>query len=110
MSFGLSNAPATFEIMIDTALRGQPWKICFYYLDDVVVFSTSFSKHINRLRTTFSCLLPAGLQLNHNKCHFVPEEVKVLGHLVSPGGVSSDPDKVKPVSEYSVPQTSHDPR
>lgn len=56
MSFGLSNSPATFERMIDTVLRGLRWKICLCYLDDVVVFSISFSEHLNRLETIFSCL------------------------------------------------------
>lgn len=110
MPFGLSNAPATFERMMDTVLRRLRWKICLCYLDDVVVFSTSFSEHLNRLRTIFSCLLSAGLQLNRKKCHFAHETLRVLGHVVSADGVSPDPDKVKAVSEFPVPQTTRDLR
>lgn len=49
MPFGLCNAPATFERMMDTVLRGFKWKTCLCYLDDVVIFSSRFSQHLERL-------------------------------------------------------------
>lgn len=49
MPFGLCNAPATFERMMDTLLRGLTWNVCLCYLDDIVVFSTTFDEHLHRL-------------------------------------------------------------
>lgn len=46
MPFGLCNAPATFECMIDTVLRGLKWMTCLCYLDDTVIFSSSFSENL----------------------------------------------------------------
>lgn len=64
MPFGLCNAPATFERMMDTVLRGLTWKICLCYLDDIIVFSRSFSQHLDRLKHVLDCFRSAHLQLN----------------------------------------------
>lgn len=64
MPFGLCNAPATFERMIDNVLRGLKWKTCLCYLDDIVIFSSTFKEHLQRLDQVLTCLSNAGLQLN----------------------------------------------
>lgn len=104
MPFGLCNAPATFERMMDTLLRGLKWSICLCYLDDVVVFSTTFSEHLSRLKKVLSCFQTAGLQLNSKKCFFGTREIKVLGHLVNADGVRPDPDKLRAVSDFPPPK------
>lgn len=103
MPFGLTNAPATFERTMDSVLRGLRWNICLCYLDDIVVFSSSFSDHLRRLTTVFDCLASAGLQLNKKKCHFCHRKIKVLGHIVSQEGISPDPDKINAVSNFPLP-------
>lgn len=64
MPFGLSNAPATFERMMDTILRGLKWHTCLCYLDDVVIFSSTFEDHVDRLVEVLARFRRAGLQLN----------------------------------------------
>ena len=81
MPFGLCNAPATFERMMDSLLRGLTWNICLCYLDDVVVFAPTFDEHLHRLRMVLECFRAAGLQLNSKKCTFAAQQIKVLGHL-----------------------------
>lgn len=103
MPFGLCNAPATFERMIDTVLRGLKWKTCLCYLDDIVIFSSTFRQHLERLDVVLTCLSNAGLQLNTKKCHFASKNIKVLGHLVSKDGVRPDPDKVAAVLRFPRP-------
>ena len=49
MPFGLCNAPATFQRMMDIVLTSLKWKTCLIYLDDVVVFSKSFDNHVTDL-------------------------------------------------------------
>lgn len=103
MPFGLSNAPATFERMIDAVLRGMKWKTCLCYLDDIIVFSATFHDHLLRLSQVLSCLTNAGLQLNTKKCNFGAKKVKVLGHIVSEAGVSPDPEKIRAVTHFPCP-------
>ncbi|GFW59853.1 uncharacterized protein K02A2.6 [Trichonephila clavipes] len=95
MPFGLCNAPATFERMMDNLLRHFKWTLCLCYLDDIIVFSETFEDHLIRLRLVLKCLQEAGLKLNSKKCLFATQEVKILGHLVSSNGVRPDPDKIK---------------
>ncbi|GFS87645.1 retrovirus-related Pol polyprotein from transposon 17.6 [Trichonephila clavipes] len=95
MPFGLCNAPATFERMMDNLLRHFKWSMCLCYLDDIIVFSETFEDHLIRLRLVLKCLQEAGLKLNSKKCLFATQEVKILGHLVSSNGVRPDPDKIK---------------
>jgi transposase InsO family protein len=104
MPFGLCNAPATFERLMDNVLRGLTWQICLCYLDDVLVFASSFAQHLSRLRLVLQALAQAGLQLNAKKCHFGARSVKVLGHIVNSHGIKPDPDKIKAVSEFPVPK------
>lgn len=110
MPFGLCNAPATFERMMDSVLRGLRWKTCLCYLDDIVVFASTFSEHIKRLSDIFQCLGKAGLQLNSKKCKFGYDQIKVLGHIVSRQGIAPDPEKIKAVSSFPQPTTLKDLR
>lgn len=103
MPFGLCNAPATFERMIDTVLRGLKWKTCLCYLDDIVVFSSTFTDHLQRLDEVLTCLSNAGLQINTKKCRFASTTIKVLGHLVSKDGIQPDPDKISAVLNFPRP-------
>ena len=59
---------------------------CLIYLDDIIVFSTSFEQHLQRLRTVFELLEKAGLKLKGKKCHFVQSKIRYLGHIVSKEG------------------------
>ncbi|GFX50886.1 hypothetical protein TNCV_2732371 [Trichonephila clavipes] len=74
MPFGLCNAPATFERMMDNLLRHFKWTMCLCYLDDIIVFSETFEDHLIRLRLVLKCLQEAGLKLNSKKCLFAAQE------------------------------------
>ncbi|UYV62725.1 K02A2.6-like, partial [Cordylochernes scorpioides] len=81
MPFGLCNAPATFERMMDTVLKGLKWNICLCYLDDIVVYGPSFEEHLKRLEVVLECLQQSGLNVNHEKCLFGSRQLKILGHV-----------------------------
>ncbi|GFU17019.1 retrovirus-related Pol polyprotein from transposon 412 [Trichonephila clavipes] len=74
MPFGLCNAPATFERMMDNLLRHFKWTMCLCYLDDIIVFSETFEDHLIRLRLVLKCLQEAGLKLNSKKCLLLPKK------------------------------------
>ena len=68
--FGLVNAGASFQKLMETVLRHLQWKICLVYLDDIVIFSKSFQEHITNLDRVFQRLRGAGLKLSPDKCNF----------------------------------------
>jgi hypothetical protein len=105
--FGLCNAPATFERLMETVLRGLTYDSCLVYLDDVIVKGCTFQEHLRNLRKVFERLREAHLKLNPDKCHLLQQEVRYLGHIVSPKGISTDPDKLKATQEWPTPRTKH---
>lgn len=70
MSFGLANAPATYQRLQEKCLGDLHLKICFIYLDDLIIFSRTFDEHITRLRQVFSRIQDYGLKLSPKKCSF----------------------------------------
>ena len=104
LAFGLCNAPATFERLMDTCLAGLRWQQCLVFLDDVVVFGRDFSETFTRLQNVFERLVAADLKLKPSKCHFFREEVHFLGHLVSSEGVKPCPQKIEAVVNWQTPK------
>ena len=104
MPFGLSNAPATFQRLMENCLGDMNMQSCLIYLDDIVVFSRTYEEHIERLKKVFERLVEAGLKLSSAKCNLFQKELKYLGHIVSPESIATDPKKVECVREWPVPQ------
>ena len=105
MPFGLSNAPATFQRMMDVLLAGLKWNTCLVYLDDIVVFSKTIPEHLSRLEAVFLRFREAGLKFKLPKCSFFATSLKVLGYIVSGMGLSPDPAKVSAVQNFPVPSS-----
>ncbi len=105
MPFGLCNAPATFQRLMQASMSDLVLQIVLIYLDDLLVYSSTFHEHMVRLETVFKRLRETGLKIKIEKCHFLQPEVRFLGHQVSAQGVSTDPDKISAVQEWPVPST-----
>ena len=103
MPFGLINAPTTFQRLMECVLAGLTGEQCLIYIDDIIVFSSTFQEHLDRLERVFLKLQDAGLKLRSEKCHFVQIAVKYLGHVVSAEGICPDPAKTEVVVSYPVP-------
>ncbi|GBM61026.1 Retrovirus-related Pol polyprotein from transposon 297 [Araneus ventricosus] len=108
MPFGLCNAPATFERLMETVLRGLSSEACLVYLDDIIIVGRTFEEHLNNLRKVFQRLQKANLKLSPKKCRFFQKEVTYLGHVISAEGVKTDPGKIKAVVDWPRPETVHD--
>ena len=104
LPFGLSNAPAVFQRLMNLVMRGLTWEACLVFLDDIVVMSTTFEQHLERLRAVFSRLKSANLKLKPSKCKLFQLKVKFLGSIVSANGIEPDPDKLKAIDEWPVPK------
>lgn len=105
MPFGLCNAPATFERLMERVLSGLHWKSLLVYLDDIIVFGNTFHDELQRLREVFQRMRTANLKLNPKKCRLFREEVEYLGHIVSRDGVRTDPQKTSAVTNWPTPRT-----
>lgn len=104
MPFGLCNAPATFQRLMDQVLDDYLWRFVVVYLDDLNIFSKTFDEHLNHLRMVFDRLKSAGLKLKPSKCSFVRKELYFLGYKVSDQGIQTDPRKIEKVKNYPVPK------
>ena len=103
MPFGLSNAPATFQRLMEHVLSGLHWSICLVYLDDIIVFGKSVEEHLDQLREVLNRLQNAGLKIKPSKCHLMQTRVRYLGHIVSSKGIETDPEKVQVAEGSSSP-------
>ena len=103
MPFGLCNAPATFERLMERVLAGLPLSVCLVYLDDILVPARSFDDHIQNLRTVFNRLQEANLKLSPKKCTLFRRQLRFLGHVISEKGVATDPEKLEAVTTWPIP-------
>ena len=103
MAFGLTNAPAAFQRLMEHCLGDLNFKTCIVYIDDIIVYSKTFQEHIERLEAVFSRLEQYGLKLKKSKCSFFQAQVKFLGHIISAAGIQTDPDKIEAIKTWPVP-------
>ena len=83
LPFGLSNSPATFQAMMTSVLHSLQFKMCLVYIDDVIVFSSTFREHLSHLDLVFQRMRKANLTLKPSKCKFACPEVLYLGQIIT---------------------------
>ena len=110
MPFGLCNAPATFQRLMERAMGEINLRDCLIYLDDIIIFSDTFEAHLERLEAVFQRLHTYNLKLKASKCEFFKTEVTYLGHVVSEEGIKTDPEKIRALKDWPVPKSVKDVR
>lgn len=106
MPFGVRSAPATFQQLVNQVLSG----LLGYgaYLDDVVLFSSSWSEHLDKFQELFVCLAKANLTINLAKCDFGKATVNYLDKVVGQGCVRPIDAKVNAIDKFSTAVTRHE--
>lgn len=104
LPMGLKSAPGAFQRCLTTILSGLDYERCLIYLDDILVFSSTFKEHLENLELVIFRIRQANLKLKISKCFFGAQELKYLGHIISPKGISPDPEKVKCIKEFPEPK------
>ncbi|GBM17772.1 Retrovirus-related Pol polyprotein from transposon 297 [Araneus ventricosus] len=110
MAFGLCNAPATFERLMERVLRGLTSEACLVYVDDILIIGRTFEQHLNNILKVFGRLQEANLKLSPKKYRFFRKVVSHLRHIISTDGVKTDTEKTKAVVNWHCPETVHDHR
>ena len=105
MPFGLKNAPATFQRMINHVLREFINIDCVVYIDDILIFSTSLQEHINSISKIFQKLREFNLKIQLDKCSFFSKESEFLGHLLTCDGIKPNPKKIQVIKALKIPST-----
>ena len=108
MAFGLRNAPASFQRLMNKVLAGI--QNCEVYLDDIVLHSSSWSSHLELIHTVFHRLGDASLTLNLAKCEFGKGTVTYLGKQVGQGQVRPVEAKIQAIVEFPTPKTKREVR
>ena len=104
MPFGLVNAPATFQRMMEVILGDLRWDGVLIYLDDVLIHAESPEIVLEKLAEVFKRLQQANLSLRLDKCEFFPKEIKYLGYLLGEGLIKPLEKKVQALDDFEVPR------
>ena len=114
MPFGLRNAPAVFQRLMQRVLAGLnpedgvPFNSV--YIDDILVFSETFEDHLVHLKAVIERISAAGLKLKPSKCKFIRQTVEFLGHVLTPMGIRPNPDRVGAVQNFPRPKSVREVR
>ena len=103
MGFGLTNAPATFQSLMNSILLPHLRKFVVVFLDDILIFSKSLSAHLDHIRTVLSSLRENQLYCKLSKCEFGAEEVLFLGHRIDGHSIMPDDKKLSAVKAWPTP-------
>ena len=106
MPFGLKNAGATYQRLVNQMFKKQIGRNVEVYVDDMLVKSREEEDHLDDLRETFNTFRQYNMKLNPSKCAFGISSGKFLGFIVSQRGIEANPEKVRAILKMSLPRTT----
>ena len=104
MPFGLSNAPSTFQELMNTIFAPYLRKFVPVFFDDILIFSRSLKEHLEHIKLVMELLRENQLYAKMSKCVFEVQQVEYLGHVISEKGVATDPQKISAIAEWPTPK------
>ncbi|KII68919.1 Retrovirus-related Pol polyprotein from transposon opus [Thelohanellus kitauei] len=109
MPFGLCNALATFQNLMNIVLKKYIGQSCYVYIDDIIIYNDSFEDHCQHLEMIISTLISAGLcKYRPPKSKIFCTSIKFLGNIVSQNGIRTDPMKVQAITNWPPPKSKHE--
>lgn len=105
LSFGLKNAPSSFQREMQAVLREFPWSKVVIYIDDILIMEETYEKHMQLLGKVLQTLENHGMKIKAEKCEWVKTSVEFLGHIISQTGLKKSPAFVNKVQNFPLPVT-----
>ncbi len=106
MPFGLNNAPATFQRLMNKVLRQYIGKFVQVYLNNVIIYSNNLDEYKRHIKAVLEKIRKVNLKLKLSKCQWFQTELKFVGHLVGRNGIRPDPRNVKKIENTEVPKNT----
>ena len=103
--YGLCNAGASYQRLMDICLSGLPADRVLAYMDDIVIFTPTFDTHLHQLRTVFTRLRSAGITLKASKCVIAHQKVDFLGYVLSANGIQPQQRLTNAIRDFPCPST-----
>ena len=103
MPFGLCNAPATFQRLMNTILKEYNGKICKVYLDDIIIYSPTEEEHLTDIKHVIEKIIEYGLRINYKKSEFFCDEIEYLGYKIRKGEIRISDKKTMAIDNFPRP-------
>jgi hypothetical protein len=103
MSFGLTNAPTTFQDIMNTIFSEFLRKFVLVFMDDILVYSSTLEEHVQHLQEVFQTLAAHQFFIKASKCLFVQQSLEYLGHVITAEGIATNPSKIQAINRWPVP-------
>ena len=100
---GVATAPAFWSKFIDMVMTSLQYRCLIVYMDDFLIYSETFEKHMGHLDEVFDRVDKYNLRVESTKSVFATDSVKFLGHVISTEGIGMDPDKISAVKKIELP-------
>jgi hypothetical protein len=110
MAFGLTNAPATFQSIMNLIFAALLRKGVIVFMDDILIYSSTLDQHVSLLQQVFEILRKHKFFIKLSKCSFAQQEIEYLGHSISSQGVATEKSKIAAVEQCPVPKNVKDLR
>ena len=101
--FGLMNAPATFQSLMNSIFRAYLWKFVLVFFDDILIYSRGWKEHCQHIKLVLEVLRIHRLFANKKKCSFATTKLEYLGHVLSGNEVEVDPEKISSIKQWPIP-------
>ena len=110
LPFGLFNAPATFQRLMNQLFREELYDFVTIFLDDVLIYSQNLEEHLRHLKIVMERLASAGLKLKPSKCKLIQTAVSYLGYHIGADGIWPDEGKLNALSKWPEPTNTTEVR
>ena len=108
MPFSLTNAPTTFQSLMNFVFKEYLRKFVLVFFDDILIYSPSWESHMVHLQLLLQTMRDHILFAKPSKCHFGIQKVEYLGHYIFGQGVETDPKKIATILQWPQPKSQRE--